>query len=232
MNNLIKIESYSINGEMIPAVSARELHAYLGNKAQFSNWIRNRIDQYGFLESVDFVTKENSLELESRGYTPIKKEYFITVDIAKELSMVERTENGKIARKYFIECEKELGAKQAQLPEIRDPQLAMIISMAQSLDAIKTKQEAQKAALEAQNARLDGIEAKNKSILDGSKFYSVAGFASLHGIKIDIKAAATYGRAATAESRALGIMIGSIPDPRFGKVHTYHEDVLAGVFAL
>jgi len=126
----------------------------------------------------------------------------------------------------------ELEAKQAQLPEIRDPQLAMIISMAQSLDAIKTKQEAQKVALEAQNARLDGIEAKNKAILDGSKFYSVAGFASLHGIKIDIKAAATYGRAATAESRALGIMIGSIPDPRFGKVHTYHEDVLAGVFAL
>jgi len=134
----------------------------------------------------------------------------------------------------------ELEAMQVSaLPNIVDPQIAAMMLLLTQYDAqqqlnkaIQTQQEAQKVALEAQNARLDGIEAKNKAILDGSKFYSVAGFASLHGIKIDIKAAATYGRAATAESRALGIMIGSIPDPRFGKVHTYHEDVLAGVFAL
>jgi phage regulator Rha-like protein len=134
----------------------------------------------------------------------------------------------------------ELEAKQVEsLPNIVDPKIAAMMLLLTQYDAqqqlnkaIQTQQEAQKVAIEAQNARLDGIEAKNKAILDGSKFYSVAGFASLHGIKIDIKAAATYGRAATAESRALGIIIGSIPDPRFGKVHTYHEDVLAGVFAL
>jgi anti-repressor protein len=97
MNKLIKIESYTINGETIPAVSARELHAYLGNKAQFSNWIKDRIDQYGFLENIDFVTKESSLEQESRGYTPAKKEYFTTVDMAKELSMVERKYRQEIA---------------------------------------------------------------------------------------------------------------------------------------
>jgi len=131
MNNLIKIESYSINGEMIPAVSARELHAYLGNKSQFSHWIKDRIEQYGFLESIDFVTRENSLELESKGYTPLKKEYFITVDMAKELSMVERTDNGKIARKYFIECEKELKAK--QVPALPNYQEALR-QLADSLD--------------------------------------------------------------------------------------------------
>lgn len=158
MNNLIKIEAYAINGEMIPSVSARELHAYLGNKAQFSNWIKDRIEQYGFLESIDFVTKENSLELESKGYTPSKKEYFITFDMAKELSMVERTENGKIARKYFIECEKELVAK--KLPSLPNYQEALR-QLADSLDKNaqlehKIEEDAPKVEFALAVRRMDG----------------------------------------------------------------------------
>jgi anti-repressor protein len=154
MNNLIKIESYSINGEMIPAVSARELHAYLGNKAQFSHWIKDRIEQYGFLESIDFITRENSLELESKGYTPSKKEYFITVDMAKELSMVERTDNGKIARKYFIECEKELGAKQIPaLPDFNNPVIA-----ARAWADAKESEQAALVQLEAARPAVEFVE--------------------------------------------------------------------------
>lgn len=116
--------------------------------------------------------------------------------------------------------------------EISDPQIAAMVMSLQRLDAVQRKQFQQQQQINEQTKRLNEIDAKTSAILDGSGFYSVAGFASLHGIKVDIKAAASYGRKAASESKTLGIAMGSIPDPRFGTVKTYHEDVLKHVFAI
>lgn len=98
MTNLPQIQPHDT---LIQAVNARELHAFLQNKDHFATWIKDRIAQYDFQENQDFVTfSENSEKGRPR------LEYAITLDMAKELSMVERNEQGKMARRYFIECER------------------------------------------------------------------------------------------------------------------------------
>ena len=99
---LIHIEER--NGEQV--VSARELHRFLESKQEFANWIKNRIEKYDLIENVDFVCLINlSSKHQSRGGHN-KIEYALSVDAAKELSMVEGNEKGKQARRYFIEVEK------------------------------------------------------------------------------------------------------------------------------
>lgn len=100
---LIKI-STGENGNQV--VSARELHKFLESKQEFANWIKNRIDKYGFVENQDFEVFDNFINNPSGG-RPLK-EYALTIDMAKELAMVEGNEKGKQARRYFIECEKKL----------------------------------------------------------------------------------------------------------------------------
>ena len=103
MQELIPLQLQTIDGNTVETVSARELHAFLQNRDHFATWIRDRIAQYDFVENQDFVTfSENSEKGRPR------LEYALTLDMAKELSMVERNEQGKQARRYFIECEKRL----------------------------------------------------------------------------------------------------------------------------
>lgn len=65
-------------------VNARELHDFLGSKQEFANWIKNRIEQYGFVEGQDFTVDKF---INGRA-TQI--DYHLTIDMAKELAMVER----------------------------------------------------------------------------------------------------------------------------------------------
>ncbi|PHV11504.1 phage antirepressor KilAC domain-containing protein [Chitinimonas sp. BJB300] len=100
MSELIQVAERQIGDGTIQTVNARELHVFLGCGEGFSHWIRKRIEQYDFLENQDFVTfRENT----PKGRPRI--EYAISIDMAKELAMVERNEKGKQARRYFIECE-------------------------------------------------------------------------------------------------------------------------------
>ena len=107
-------------GELIPinnqngkrAVDARCLHAFLGNKRQFTDWIKQRIEQYGFVENQDFVSFHKFVKRET-GATRVT-EYAISIDMAKELSMVENNEKGKMARQYFIRCEEIAKTKETE----------------------------------------------------------------------------------------------------------------------
>ena len=55
MNELIALNQSAINGELQQTVNARELHAFLQSKQDFSTWIKNRVEQYDFVENQDFV---------------------------------------------------------------------------------------------------------------------------------------------------------------------------------
>ena len=79
----------------------------MGSKQDFSTWIKNRISEYDFVENQDFITAPQKYGTANGGYAT-RNEYFISLDMAKELSMVESNDKGKQARKYFIECEKKL----------------------------------------------------------------------------------------------------------------------------
>jgi anti-repressor protein len=111
---LISLHTRSINEQTLDTVNARELHTFLELGRDFNTWINARIKQYGFEMDVDYTVISQSPKRGSgnRGAT---KDYFLTLDMAKELAMVERNEKGKQARRYFIDCEKQL-TEQKQLP--------------------------------------------------------------------------------------------------------------------
>ena len=103
---LIKITT---NEDGQKLVSARELHEGLKVKSKFNDWITKRITKYGFVENQDFilVTQKKVTNNPKNPYTE-QKDYVITVDMAKELCMVENNELGRQFRKFFIEAEREL----------------------------------------------------------------------------------------------------------------------------
>ena len=115
MTELIKISEY--NGKR--AVNARELHAFLESKYQFANWMQERISKYGFVENQDYEVFKESLKNSNGGRPAI--EYALSLDMAKELSMVENNEKGRLARKYFIECEKIAREGMLASYQIEDP---------------------------------------------------------------------------------------------------------------
>lgn len=104
-NNLIEVFTGEINNQKTNLVDARTLHLFLKSRQDFSTWIKKRIDQYEFKENEDFIKLHKKMELSTTGQIVI--EYHLTLDMAKELSMVERTEKGREARRYFIECERQ-----------------------------------------------------------------------------------------------------------------------------
>lgn len=98
MNELINIKT-SETGE--PSVSGRELHEFLGVKTLYKDWFP-RMVEYGFTEGKDF----SSFLSESTGGRP-STEHLLTIDMAKEIAMIQRTDRGKQARQYFIQVEKD-----------------------------------------------------------------------------------------------------------------------------
>ena len=101
---LIKI----IEREGRQLVSGRELHEFLEIKTKYKDWFP-RMVEYGFEEEIDFIKvaqKRATNNLKNPVTTVI--DHAISIDMAKEISMIQRTEKGKAARQYFINCEKKL----------------------------------------------------------------------------------------------------------------------------
>lgn len=89
-------------------VSGRELHEFLEIKTKYKDWFP-RMVEYGFEEEIDFIRvaqKRATNNLKNPVTTVI--DHAISIDMAKEISMIQRTEKGKTARQYFINCEKKL----------------------------------------------------------------------------------------------------------------------------
>lgn len=120
MHDLIKIQPHNIGGQTIETVNARELHSFLGSRQDFSGWIKNRIQQYGFVEGVDYLIHKFMEQVPHQGgvRTVTMIDYHLSIDMAKELAMVERNDKGREARRYFIECERKLKAGGSNIPQI------------------------------------------------------------------------------------------------------------------
>ncbi len=107
MKELFNLKPLDITGHQSCAVDARELHTFLEVGRDFSTWIKDRIEQGMFVEGKDYIL---TLTKTGERSNVIQKDYAISVSMAKELSMLERNEPGKLARRYFIECEERLVA--------------------------------------------------------------------------------------------------------------------------
>jgi len=117
MQHLIPMTRTEIGKATVPTVNARDLHEFLEVQTRFNDWIERRIEEYDFEEDKDFCYSYlSSKTAEDDFYSNLSKsrskigrpskDYHLSVDMAKELSMVERNAKGKQARQYFIECER------------------------------------------------------------------------------------------------------------------------------
>ncbi len=122
---IVPVNSGLIGGRQTNIVSARDLHKALGVGKDFSTWITDRITDYGFAIGSDYIV--NKAISPKWGKTPTGaacspiavgrpgKDYLLSISTAKEIAMLERNEQGRAVRRYFIQCEEEL---QRSVPEI------------------------------------------------------------------------------------------------------------------
>lgn len=108
MNELIPIHN---NDDGNQAVMGRDLHAFLGVNSRYREWFP-RMVEYGFEEAKDYAPKNRRVQ-DSLGREREALDHVISLDMAKEISMIQRTEKGKQARQYFIECERRVKDHQA-----------------------------------------------------------------------------------------------------------------------
>lgn len=116
MNELIKVTKDEQGNSV---VSGRDLHKFLEVSTQYTKWF-DRMVEYGFTKNKDFVAISQK-RLTAQGNETTYTDHALTLDMAKEISMIQRTERGKQARQYFIDVEKEykkqIGQSQFRLPK-------------------------------------------------------------------------------------------------------------------
>lgn len=123
MNELIK--TFKQNDGSV-AVDGRDLHDFLEVETPYRIWIQRMIE-YGFTENVDFIGFEQKSTKLQGGRPQVN--HALTLDMAKELSMIQRTDRGKQARQYFISMEKRAKAKQ-QLPQTPEEKIMLLLQNA------------------------------------------------------------------------------------------------------
>ncbi|EEP9807343.1 antA/AntB antirepressor family protein [Salmonella enterica] len=109
--NIVPVIPGQIGGRETGVVSARALHSALGIGRDFTNWIKGRIDQYGFIAGTDYVRVENlstPKRASAKTRQQIEHDYLLSLNMAKQLPMVERGDQGRAVRRYFIKCEEAL----------------------------------------------------------------------------------------------------------------------------
>lgn len=118
-------------------VSARELHAYLEVKTPLHKWMI-RMFEYGFTQDIDYQCLDKFVQTPTGGQRKVLDDYALTIDCAKEIAMLQRTEKGKQARLYFIECEKQLRAKQVK--EEHEKQTKTILKLEKQIQRMTIEQ--------------------------------------------------------------------------------------------
>lgn len=121
LHTTLPITDRMINDEVVKTVDARTMHEFLQVGKDFTTWIKARIEQYGFVQDQDFLV----ILSKSLGGRP-STEYHISISMAKELAMVERNERGKMARQYFIECERIAKQGGLQLEDLHEDQIIFL----------------------------------------------------------------------------------------------------------
>lgn len=232
MEQTIRIQKSIIGNEKIESVDARELWMRLEVETPFHKWIKRRLEELKLVEGIDFTSTDKIVQREIGG--TVRNEYILSLDASKHIALMEGNEQGKAIRQYFINFEK-YARKQAEA-FLKYENHPAVIHMKEvfnlTIKYVELEEEQQKLAkLQEQNQReIKEVESKAKAVLGQSGFYSVLAYANMVGMKIDLNHAAKLGKEATVISKKYGVEIGNIPDPRYGRVNTYHEDILRNIF--
>lgn len=238
---LIPVNQSQIGDDLVQTVNARELHEFLGVGKVFAAWIQDRIQQYEFVDGVDYVVTVSKTGIRKN---VTQKDYFITLDMAKELSMVERNAKGKQARQYFIQCERVAKSPNNNsmlvASTMNSDQLALLMGEVKRReavqrerdDAIRTKACISSSREASVMAKLGHTKRENEALKEqlgvGTKHKSVKG-AGLEQFYID----ESGNRRQTANrlkklALAMGVAgdIIDIEDPNYGTVKAYPVSVI------
>lgn len=152
INNLINIKIR----ENEQVVSGRTLHEFLDIKDNYTDWFK-RMHEYGFTENIDFILLSEKSDKRGRP----KIEHILKLDMAKEIAMIQRSEKGKQARQYFIECEKRFKKNKLENKMSDDEILLKAVMIANNRIEEQSKKILE---LEVKNKYLDIILADNKGL--------------------------------------------------------------------
>lgn len=164
MNEVIKV---TVNDNQEPIVSARQLHKTLEVKTRFSQWVEQNFK--GFEENYDFCSVVTTTQLNQYGGTKELQDYALSLDTAKHLAMMSKTDKGKEVRQYFIQVEKDFNSPEK--------------IMARALLMADKKVHKLEAQIEADKPKVlfaDAVSASHTSILVGD----LAKLISQNGYKI------------------------------------------------
>lgn len=153
-----------------PAVLGRDLHAFLEVATAYKDWFPRMVG-YGFEEEKDF----SSFLSESTGGRP-RTDHIITLDMAKEISMIQRTDKGKQARQYFIECERR--AKEA--PQMSGEEL-MARALLQADSTIKELRARATNAEAVLESAAPALEYHEKFVAEDADVTKIDDFARVYG---------------------------------------------------
>lgn len=159
MQDLIKVE---INENQEPVVNGRELHKVLGIETPYRIWFP-RMCEYGFSENVDYVEIVERADVQNCSRAYEQKNHAIKLDMAKEIAMIQRNENGKKVRQYFIQVEKDFNSPEKVM--------ARALKFAEKrLNVLQLENEEQKKKIEEQKPKVlfaNSVETSKTSILVG-----------------------------------------------------------------
>ena len=223
MNELIIIRPTLINGAEVNSVNARDLHAVLESKQDFSTWIKKRLDEVDAVENVDYIVFHKKMENLEGGRPQV--EYILSTDIAKEIAMLERNEIGKKVRRYFIEVEKAYQNKTTPLNQLDYMQL--------QLNYLK-EQGKKIYALENKTDEIHKEQLKTKHninrLLSNDRYMTIIAFMNLYAISQKGHHIPSLGKKAKKLSIEQGAFMGAVIDPRYGRVNTYDVEILKQLF--
>lgn len=223
LEDLLPIGASTVGGDLIQTVDGRKVHAALGIAKDYTDWVKAQITRAGFTENTDFIAipQEGVSHLGGRQRTT----YHFTIDSAKGIAMMSQSPKGAKVRAYFIECERKALAPQKAVA-VSDPKLAALIESLYRQDRLEQEQARQATEVKEMRKEILLIAARTQP---ENKYFTVMGYANLIGTKMDMAAAARIGRKCTAASQEQDMSIGSVSDPRFGRVNSYHESILSEV---
>lgn len=141
-NPLIPLTS---TADGIQAVIGRDLHQFLEIQSNYTTWIARLIEKYGFIAGQDYLSKNGMVERQGRGSVE-QVDHILTLDMAKEVSMVQNNEKGRQARRYFIECERR--AKEAPALSGKRLMAAALLEAQSTMQELESTVQAQATQLE------------------------------------------------------------------------------------
>lgn len=141
MNDLIKVK-FDETSDTMPTISGRELHQALEVQTQYTKWF-SRMCEYGFTENSDYLAISQK-RLTAQGNETTFTDHALSIEMAKELCMIQRTPKGKECREYFLEIEKKWNSPEAVMARALKMADVKLLEATQKISVLETTVTVQK----------------------------------------------------------------------------------------